>query len=173
MLDRVVAGTGTIVLGLGATACIPGIQDADPSVRDAGTTDAGTTTTENVVPLTELTVALIPDRADKAEDNSLEDFETYLEERLGLPVTMQVTEDYDMAVDLLVTRSVAAAYLGPFTYVQARAKNPKVEPIVAHIEASTGRPWYTSVIVVRADSDLTRVQDLIGQRFGFVSQSST
>lgn len=40
------------------------------------------------------------------------------------------------------------AYLAALTYVKARERNPKLEPLVVPIEQATGRPWYTSVIVV-------------------------
>lgn len=161
-------GLGAIVLGIAATACAPSGPDTLSTSPDSQASSP-----DSDLPLSEFRLVIIPDRTDKEEDNSLQNFEAYLEQSLDLPVTIQVAKDYDTAVDLLVSKSVAAAYLGPFTYIQAKAQDPSIEPIVAHIEASTGRPWYTSVIVASLASGITTLEDLPGKRFGFVNESST
>ncbi|MEB3161724.1 MAG: phosphate/phosphite/phosphonate ABC transporter substrate-binding protein [Prochlorothrix sp.] len=163
-------GLGTIALGFGLIACTT--PDPEPSITSV-TPLSASPAPEDQVQLDEFTLVIIPDRKDKAANALLQDFEDYLEERLGLPVTLQVTEDYDTAVELLVNGSVTAAYLGPFTYVQAKALNPNLEPLVSHIEASTGRPWYTSIIVARTDRNISTLADLAGKSFGFVNESST
>jgi phosphonate transport system substrate-binding protein len=123
--------------------------------------------------LERLNVAVIPHRASEDAEEKIARLADYLQATLGLPVNIQLTEDYDTSIDLLVAGKVEMAYLGPFSYVKAKQRNPNLEPIVAHIEKNTGRPWYTSTIIVNIDSGIERIEDLKWKRFGFVSQSST
>lgn len=122
-----------------------------------------------------LKIAIIPDRDIEAQERKerLAKLKEYLEEELNLPVDIQFTEDYDTSIDLLVEEKVQMAYLGPFSYVKAKQRNPNLEPLAAPINKSTGRPWYTSSIIVSTDSGINSLADLKGKRFGFVSQSST
>ncbi|NER34048.1 MAG: phosphate/phosphite/phosphonate ABC transporter substrate-binding protein [Oscillatoria sp. SIO1A7] len=120
-----------------------------------------------------LNIAVIPWQSSGKHEAKIEILADYLQEALKVPVNIQITKDYDTSVDLLVEEKVQMAYLGPFTYVKAKERNPQLEPIVAHIEKSTGRPWYSSTIVVQTDSGINKVEDLKDKRFGFVSQSST
>ncbi len=39
------------------------------------------------------------------------------------------------------TGQVEVADLGPLAYIKAKQRNSDLEPIVAHIEKTTGRPW--------------------------------
>ncbi len=123
--------------------------------------------------LAQLNIAIIPHRASAEEQEKIDRLADYLQTSLGLPVKISLTEDYDTSIDLLVEGKVEVAYLGPFSYVKAKEQNPELEPIVAHIEKSTGRPWYTSTIVVNTESGIEKLADLKGKRFGFVSKSST
>ena len=123
--------------------------------------------------LERLNIAVIPHRSSKETEENIERLGKYLQESLNLPVNIQLTEDYDNSIELLVQGKVEMAYLGPFSYVKAKEQNAELEPIVAHLEKSTGRPWYTSTIVVNIDSEIKTLEDLKGKRFGFVSKSST
>ncbi|MBW4491472.1 MAG: phosphate/phosphite/phosphonate ABC transporter substrate-binding protein [Trichocoleus desertorum ATA4-8-CV12] len=118
-------------------------------------------------------VAVIPALSPKEQEKQLEALTDYLEKSVGYPINFQVAQNYEQAVDLLVRGEVEVAYLGPLTYVQARQQNPEIEPIVAPIEKSTGRPWYTSVIVANTAQGIRKLSDLKGKRFAFVSRSST
>lgn len=123
--------------------------------------------------LERLNIAVIPHRSSEDAEEKIARLADYLQATLGLPVNIQLTEDYDTSIELLVAGKVEMAYLGPFSYVKAKQRNPNLEPIVAHIEKSTGRPWYTSTIIVNIDSGIERIEDLKWKRFGFVSESST
>ncbi|MEG4105492.1 phosphate/phosphite/phosphonate ABC transporter substrate-binding protein [Microcoleus sp. S13_C5] len=97
----------------------------------------------------------------------------YLKKTLKQPVSIEGTKDYNTAVDLLVEEKVQVAILGPLTYLQAKERNPKIEPIVAPISKTTGRPWYKSVIVVNSASGIKTLDDLKGKRLGLVNKQST
>ncbi len=123
--------------------------------------------------ISQLKIAVIPAISTEEQQKRIQRLDEYLEQELEIPVEIKLTKDYDTTVDFLVSGKVKIAYLGPFTYVKAKQKNPNLEPIVAHIEKTTGRPWYKSVIFARKDSGINTVQYLIGKRFSFVNKSST
>ena len=123
--------------------------------------------------ISQLKIAVLPSVTTKEQHDKIQKLDEYLEKKLQIPVEIKLTKDYDTTVDFLVTGKVEMAYLGPFTYIKAKQKNPNLEPIVAHIEKSTGRPWYNSVIVTRKNLGINTLQDLIGKRFSFVNKSST
>ncbi|MGD1804642.1 phosphate/phosphite/phosphonate ABC transporter substrate-binding protein [Dapis sp. BLCC M126] len=149
----------------GACAEIP---DSASKPQMSNTSDIAQT-----VKISQLKIAVIPYVSTEEQQKRIQRLDEYLEQELEIPVEIELSQDYDTTVDFLVSGKVKMAYLGPFTYVKAKQKNPNLEPIVAHIEKTTGRPWYKSVIVTRKDSEINTVQDLSGKRFSFVNKSST
>lgn len=120
-----------------------------------------------------LNMAVIPWQVSAEQEKKLQPLAEYLTKTLGRPVQFEIAKDYDTAVDLLVEGKVDLAFLGAVTYVKARLRNPQVQPLVAPIEKTTGRPWYTSAIVVNSAKGIEKLEDLKGKRFGFVTKSST
>ena len=120
-----------------------------------------------------LNMAMIPWQVSTEQEKKLQPLADYLSQTLGRPVKFQITKDYDTSVDLLVQGKVDLAFLGALTYIKARLRDPQIQPIVAPIDKITGRPWYTSVIVANSAKKIETIKDLKGQRFAFVSQSST
>ncbi len=129
--------------------------------------------TDTQANLESLNVAVIPWQNSNEQAAKLQDLAAYLTEKLGLPVNIELTDSYDAAVDYLVNGEVQMASLGAFTYLQARERNSNVEPLVVPIDKNSGRPWYTSVMVVRTDSGIDSIEDTAGKRFSFVTDSST
>lgn len=124
-------------------------------------------------PVTELNMAIIPSVSSEKQKEDIQQLEEYLTKTLSLPVKISLAKNYQESIDLLVEGKVEIAYLGPFSYIKAKERNPNLEPLVAHIEKSTARPWYTSIIVVNTAAGINNFQDLKGKRFGFTSPSST
>lgn len=147
------------------------ITNLDDSVQANSVTDNPSETDNQT--LTQLKIAILPTVTTEQQQQRIQRLDEYLEQRLGISVEIQLTPSYAKTVDLLVEEKVQMAYLGPLTYIQAKERNPNIEPIVAHIEKRTGRPWYNSVIIVKTDSDIQITKDLVGVRFGFVSPAST
>lgn len=127
----------------------------------------------SVAEVKELYIAVIPDRSAETQQEQQQKFAAYLESTLGIPTDFEITPNYETSIQLIVEEKVEMAYLVPFSYIQAKDQNPNIEPLVAHIEKSTGRPWYTGVIVADTSQGIKSLEDLRGKRFGFVSQSST
>lgn len=123
--------------------------------------------------LATLNIAIVPWQVSAEQETQLQPLADYLTKTLNRPVKFQITKDCCTSVNLLVEGKVELAYLGALTYIQARLRNPQVQPIVAPIEKTTGRPWYTSAIVVNNASGIKTLKDLKGKRFARVSKSST
>lgn len=119
-----------------------------------------------------LNIAVIPAQSSEEQIAELKALSEYLEEKLKRKLDIQVQKDYETAINLLVNEQVEIAYLGPLSYVEAKQRNPYIEPIVAPITKATGRPWHTSVIIANS-AKIKDVKDLTNKRFGFVSKSST
>jgi phosphonate transport system substrate-binding protein len=145
--------------------------DSNPSVQTIKGVDNSTATERQSI--SQLNIAVLPTVSSEEQQQRIERLDEYLEQQLGISVKLKQTLSYAETVDLLVEEKVQMAYLGPLTYIEAKERNPNIEPIVAHIEKRTGRPWYNSVIIVKADSGIESLKDLVGVRFGFVSPSST
>ncbi len=118
-----------------------------------------------------LMIASIPSTNDAPEQ--LRPLTEYLSKTLKRPVSIQPIKDYNRTVDLLVEEKVQVAVLGPLSYIEAKQRNPQIEPIVAPIHKSTGRPWYRSAIIANSGSGIKTLDDLKGKRLGFVSKLST
>lgn len=130
-----------------------------------------TTSSNNAIK--SLNVVVIPALSPTEQAQQLKSLSDYLGNKLGIKVDFQVAKDYNTAVELLVTGKVEMAYLGPLTYIKAKKLNPEIQPILAPIEKSTGRPWYTSIIIANSAKGIKTIQDLKAKQFGFVSKSST
>ena len=123
--------------------------------------------------LSSINIAMSPSQNSEEQRQKRQLLADYLQEQLGLPVNIEIPQDYETAIDLIAGGKVQMAYLGPFSYVKARQRNFQLEPLVAYIDKRTGRPWYTSVIVANTESGIKTIEDLKGKRVGFVNQSST
>lgn len=135
--------------------------DPENGVEESGAIDA----------FESLRITILPDKSGGDRAVKIAKLKTYLTETIGVPVEIDIATDYDNAVERLVSGIVNMAYLGPLTYVQAKAQDPTIEPLVAPIDSRTGRPWYTSVVVSTIKIDT--LEGLRGKRFGFVNESST
>ncbi len=121
--------------------------------------------------MTSLKITILPDNSSGDRLTKIESLKQYLTTELNIPVQIAIAPDYDSAVTQLVAGSVDMAYLGPLTYIEAKEKNPTLEPLVAPIDQNSGRPWYTSIIVGTAN--IKTLEEIKGKRFGFVNESST
>ena len=118
---------------------------------------------------TTLRVSAIPDEAPTELLRKFQPLGQYLERTLGMKVSFVPVTDYAAAVEALAAGRVDLAWLGGFTFVQARARTGNAIPIVQRQEDQA----FTSKFVTAADSGIRGLADLKGRTFVFGSPSST
>lgn len=94
-----------------------------------------------------------------------------LERTLGRPVQVRVGQSYQQHIAVIGSDQVDIAYLGPAGYVRMVDRYGR-KPILARLEVA-GQSGLRSVIVVRHDSPLTRVDMLKGRSMAFGAADST
>lgn len=116
-----------------------------------------------------LRVSAIPDEAPTELQRKFAPLGKYLEAETGLKVVFTPVSDYAAVVESLATRKIDLAWLGGFTYVQARLRTAGTAlPIVQRAEDAV----FTSRFVT-ADPAIRTLADLKGKTFAFGAPSST
>lgn len=121
-----------------------------------------------------LRVSAIPDEAPTELQRKFQPLGDYLEKETGLKVQFTPVSDYAAVVEGLAAKKIDLAWLGGFTFVQARLRTQgmpggSVTPIVQRAEDET----FTSKFIVPIDSQVKTVAGLKGGNFAFGSPSST
>ncbi len=115
-----------------------------------------------------LRVSAIPDEAPTELLRKFEPLGKYLEQELGMQVKFQPVADYAGVVEALGAGHLDLAWLGGFTFVQARLRTGDAIPLVQREQDEV----FTSTFIT-ADPQITSHQDLKGKSFAFGSVSST
>jgi len=95
----------------------------------------------------------------------------YLSEKMGEPVTLEISRDYQTHVDRIGKGEIDMAYMGPVLYVKASSTYGSM-PLLAR-QAIKGNPVFHGKIFVRKDSNIRKLSDLMGKRFAFGEEHST
>ena len=117
---------------------------------------------------TELRVSAIPDEAPTELLRKFEPLGQYLQEQLGIPVVFQPVSDYAGVVEALGAKRLDMAWLGGFTFVQAKLRTGNAIPLVQREQDEV----FTSTFIT-ADPQVNSHADLKGKSFAFGSVSST
>lgn len=88
----------------------------------------------------------------------------YISETLGRPVVLKLSPDMPSAIEAVARGEVDLAYLTPVAYLNSREKG-QTRLIVKTL--TNNKPYFKLMIVVREDSPIQRVEDLVGTRFAF------
>lgn len=115
-----------------------------------------------------LRVSAIPDEAPTELLRKFEPLGAYLEQELGMQVSFQPVSDYAGVVEALGSKRLDLAWLGGFTFVQARLRTGDAIPLVQREQDAV----FTSTFIT-ADPAINEHQDLKGKSFAFGSVSST
>jgi len=116
-----------------------------------------------------LRVSAIPDESPTELLRNFKPLGAYLQKELGMPVRWTPVNDYPAVVEGLAGKKIDLAWLGGFTFVQARLRAGNVIPIAQRAEDEK----FTSRFIVPASSDARTLQDLKGRTFAFGSPAST
>lgn len=116
-----------------------------------------------------LRVSAIPDEAPTELQRKFAPLGKYLEAQTGLKVVFTPVTDYAAVVESLATKKIDLAWLGGFTFVQARIRtHGTAMPIVQREEDAR----FTSKFIT-ADPAIRSLTDLKGKTFAFGAPSST
>jgi phosphonate transport system substrate-binding protein len=116
-----------------------------------------------------LRVSAIPDESPTELMRKFKPLRAYLEKELGMAVAWTPVNDYPAVVEALAGGKIDLAWLGGFTFVQARLRTGNAIPIVQRAEDEQ----FTSRFIVSVKSSANSLQDLKGKTFAFGSPSST
>ena len=115
-----------------------------------------------------LRVSAIPDEAPTELLRKFEPLGAYLEQELDMKVSFQPVSDYAGVVEALGAKRLDLAWLGGFTFVQARIRTGDAIPLVQREQDAV----FTSTFIT-ADPQIKEHKDLKGKSFAFGSVSST
>ena len=116
-----------------------------------------------------LKVSAIPDESPTELLRKFQPLGKYLEEKIGMKVDFVPVTDYAAVVEALAAKKLDMAWLGGFTFVQARLRTGNAIPIVQRAEDEK----FLSRFITSTSSGISKLQDLKGKTFAFGSASST
>lgn len=117
-----------------------------------------------------LRVTAIPDESPTELQRKFAPLGDYLAKETGMAVRFVPVSDYAAVVEALAAKKVDLAWLGGFTFVQAKRRTQgAVTPLVQRAEDEK----FTSRFIVPAASSAKSLADLKGKTFAFGSPSST
>jgi len=123
----------------------------------------------SAVAQTVLKVSAIPDEAPTELQRKFTPLGSYLEKEIGMKVEFIPVTDYAAVVEGLASNKLDLAWLGGFTFVQARLRTGNAIPLAQRVEDEK----FTSKFIANTASGIKGLADLKGKNFTFGSVSST
>ncbi|CAD7289326.1 phosphonate ABC transporter substrate-binding protein [Campylobacter suis] len=120
----------------------------------------------------ELKFSVIPTAGTSSLETRWSGVIKYLENALGLKITMQSSNDYTGIITSMAHKHTDIAYFGPESYVEA-AKRANAQALVAELQKGADKPGYTGIIISKKDSGLKTIESLKGKTWAFTDPKST
>lgn len=136
---------------------------------------------EGYVP-TELTVQFVPSQNAETLEAKAKPLEKLLSDKLGIPVKVSVSTDYNTIIEAMQSKKVDVGFLPPNTYVQAKEMGVAEVILQAQrygVNEKDGTPTteltdsYKSMILVKADSGIKSLADLKGKKIAWQNVTSS
>ncbi|GGJ20912.1 phosphate/phosphite/phosphonate ABC transporter substrate-binding protein [Paenibacillus hunanensis] len=173
MFKKVLAIGMTLAFAVGLTAC-----GGNPSTSASSGTAASTA----YVP-TELKVQFVPSQNAETLEAKAKPLEKLLGDKLGIPVSVSVSPDYNTIVEAMASRQVDVGFLPPNAYVLAHDNRKAADLLLQAqrygVNDETGQPttekvnYYKSMIIVKKDSPIKSLTDLKGKKIGWQDVTSS
>lgn len=129
-----------------------------------------------------LEVQFVPTNNDGSMQAKAEPFAQYLSEKLGRKVNVTLAIDYSTIVQAMASGQVDIGIMPPAAYTQARemgAAEALLTSVLGAFDDKTGEPLegettgsFRAEILVKADSDIKEVKDLVGKKIATLNPSS-
>ncbi|MBP1963136.1 phosphate/phosphite/phosphonate ABC transporter substrate-binding protein [Paenibacillus aceris] len=129
-----------------------------------------------------ITIAWYPNESGAEMKSAREEIGKVVAAATGKKVEHKTTTDYTIAIEAIASGSADIAYMGAQGYVEANAKNKKVQPLVIPSgESGTleDAVYYSWLSVRKGEEEAYRngsgysIDNIAGKKFSFVSNSST
>lgn len=142
-----------IRLALFAMLAITGLLNGSASAKDA------------------LTLGIHPYKSPAKLIKAYTPLANYLTEKIGIPVNISISKDYQTHIDAIGKDKFDIAYMGPASYVSLVNHYGK-KPLLA-CQQIHGKSTFQGKIIARKDSPLQSLEQLKGKSFAFGDPSST
>ncbi|MFD3259157.1 phosphate/phosphite/phosphonate ABC transporter substrate-binding protein [Paenibacillus lentus] len=168
-------GTNAAVSNTGKDAA------ANQSANQQENQPANTPEATGYVPET-LTVQFVPSQNADTLEAKAKPLEKLLTDRLGIPVKVSVSTDYNTIIEAMASKKVDVGFLPPTAYVLAKEKGAAEVILQAQrygVQDDTGAPteelvdFYKAMIIVKKDSAIQSVSDLKGKRIAYQNVTSS
>ncbi|CAI6081541.1 hypothetical protein PAECIP112173_03242 [Paenibacillus sp. JJ-100] len=178
-----------LILVLFLSACGSNATSNTSNGAENGSSAPGTSTdsaekdktAEGYVP-TELTVQFVPSQNADTLEAKAKPLEKLLGDKLGIPVKVSVSTDYNTIIEAMASKKVDVGFLPPTAYVLAKEKEAAQVILQAQrygVNDETGAPTeqladsYKSMIIVKKDSPIQSVEDLKGKKIAYQNVTSS
>ncbi|MBC7421754.1 MAG: phosphate/phosphite/phosphonate ABC transporter substrate-binding protein [Bdellovibrio sp.] len=118
---------------------------------------------------TPLTIGLLPGGDPKEIEKQSFVFAEKLQAKLGKPVQIFISKNYDGLVEAIKAKKVDFAIFSALTYVIAE----KQTPLKVLLKKTWDGPFYFSALIVRKESKIKSIKDLKNKNILFVDEKST
>ncbi|WP_183563530.1 phosphate/phosphite/phosphonate ABC transporter substrate-binding protein [Paenibacillus endophyticus] len=159
------------------SAC--GANNANSEATD--TAPAATEQAAGYVP-EKLTVQFVPSQNADTLEAKAKPLEQLLTDKLGIPVEVSISTDYNTIIEAMASKKVDVGFLPPTAYVLAKDKGAAEVILQAQrfgVQDDSGAPtdqlvdFYKSMIIVKKDSDIQKVEDLKGKKIAYQNVTSS
>jgi phosphonate transport system substrate-binding protein len=155
---------------------------------DQGSANATNAPQETTAPPAEgyvpeqLTVQFVPSQNADTLEAKAKPLEKLLGDRLGIPVKVSISTDYNTVIEAMASKKVDVGFLPPTAYVLAKEKGAAEVALQAQrfgVNDETGAPtdelvdFYKSMIIVKKDSPIKTVADLKGKKIAYQNVTSS
>ncbi|OPH60033.1 phosphonate-binding protein [Paenibacillus ferrarius] len=157
-------------------------EETKPAASPAESTKASSAPAAAGFVPKELKVQFVPSQNAETLEAKAKPLEKLLGDKLGIPVKVSVSTDYNVVIEAMASKQVDVGFLPPSNYVVAhdnrKAADLLVQATRLGVDDITGQStkdlvdFYKSEILVKADSPIKTVADLKGKKIGWQGVTS-
>ncbi|MGC6590480.1 phosphate/phosphite/phosphonate ABC transporter substrate-binding protein [Paenibacillus sp. FSL W7-1332] len=149
--------------------------------QGTNTDSSATTESTGYVP-DKLTVQFVPSQNADTLEAKAKPLEKLLSDKIGIPVAVSVSTDYNTIVEAMASKKVDVGFLPPTAYVLAKERGAAEVILQAQrygVKDETGEPtdelvdFYKAMMIVKKDSAIQSVADLKGKKIAYQNVSSS